>query len=103
MADQYAKSKGVLFINADNENSKAPKFKGNVIVSKEQISALLHQLKKGEEPKLQIAGWNQVSKAGKDYISLQTDIKAKLSDANDSDTIEEASESAPAANTNPFA
>jgi len=103
MADQYAKSKGVLFINADTGNSKAPKFKGHVLLTKDQISALIFQLKNGEEPKLQIAGWNQTSKAGKDYISLQTDIKAKLYDEGEADPVLEVSEETPAASTNPFA
>ena len=80
MADAYAKSKGVLFINS-TENTKAPNFKGNVVVTKEQVASLIDALKKGEEPKLQLAGWNKTSQGGKDYISLQTDIKAKLTDS----------------------
>lgn len=80
MADSYAKSKGVLFINSTS-NTKAPNFKGNILVTKEQVASLIDLLKKGEEAKLQIAGWHTTSQGGKDYISLQTDIKAKLMDS----------------------
>tara|TARA_R110000824_G_scaffold50008_5_gene140084 strand:+ start:3862 stop:4158 length:297 start_codon:yes stop_codon:yes gene_type:complete len=80
MTDAYAKSKGVLFINS-TPNDKAPNFKGNILVTKEQVASLIDFLKKGEEAKLQIAGWNQTSQNGKDYISLQTDIKAKLTNS----------------------
>ena len=83
MADAYAKSKGVLFINSTS-NTEAPNFKGNIVVTKEQIASLIDLLKKEEEAKLQIAGWNKTSQGGKDYISLQTDIKAKLTDSESS-------------------
>ena len=84
MADAYAKSKGVLF-NNETSNTQAPNFKGNIVVTKEQVASLIDLLKKGEEAKLQIAGWHKTSQSGKDYISLQTDIKAKLTGSEPSD------------------
>tara|TARA_R110000765_G_scaffold142104_1_gene243235 strand:- start:624 stop:920 length:297 start_codon:yes stop_codon:yes gene_type:complete len=83
MADAYSKSKGVLFNNSTS-NPKAPNFKGNIVVTKEQVASLIDLLKKGEEAKLQISGWNKTSQNGKDYISLETDIKAKLNDSESS-------------------
>ena len=68
MTDAYAKSKGVLFINS-TPNDKAPNFKGNILVTKEQVASLIDFLKKGEEAKLQIAGWHKTSQSGKDYIN----------------------------------
>ena len=99
MADTYAKSKGVLFIN-ETDNPKAPKFKGNIVVTKDQIRPLIAALKSGEEPKLNIAGWNQTSeRSGADYISLQPDIKVSVEASSNSEDLEVSS--APA--TNPFA
>lgn len=99
MSDAYAKSKGVLFIN-ETANPKAPKFKGNIVVTKEQIKPLIAALKSGEEPKLNIAGWEQTSeRSGADYISLQTDIKTSVSPVDPSEDLDVSS----GTSTNPFA
>lgn len=71
---QYPKSKGALFINNDKQQENHPDFRGNIVVTKEQINMLVQMGKAGVEPKLQVAGWNRTAQgSGQYYLSMETE------------------------------
>lgn len=73
----YPKSEGVFFINNDKQIEKHPDYRGNIVVSPDQIRMLIEMSKAGLEPKLQIAGWNRTSKTDQYYMYISTEAYMK--------------------------
>lgn len=70
---KYPKSNGALFTNNRREKDSHPHFRGNVVLTTEQLREISKAMKEGREPKLQLAGWKKVSQNGTKYISLEAE------------------------------
>jgi hypothetical protein len=63
-------NQGALFINKRKQKENHPDQRGEITLSKELLRELVEMAKSGKEPKVAVAGWNKMSKAGNPYISL---------------------------------
>jgi len=74
MSQQYPAS-GVLFQNDRKQNQNQPDYTGTIEVDPELVRDLHAQLESGNErPKANLAGWKKVSKNGKPFLSLRSDL-----------------------------
>ena len=77
---QYPKSKGALFLNAEKTGENHPDLRGHLHITPEQIQMLIAMGQGGVEVKLQVAGWQRVSQAGKAYIFIEGEAYMKQPD-----------------------
>ena len=74
MASQYPSSKGSASKNNDSKHPKAPKFKGHLKVTPEQMANLRDMGLAGENPRLQMAIWVEKDReTGETYLSFEAE------------------------------
>jgi hypothetical protein len=64
------RSTGALFKSKVQKNEKSPAMRGDLTLTKALLKELVEDAKAGKPIKLSISAWNNVSKAGNQYISL---------------------------------
>ena len=68
---QYPAS-GAFFPNDRKQNPNQPDYTGNLTLEHEVVHDLMKQIEEGvEHPKLDLAGWKKVSKAGRTFLSVR--------------------------------
>lgn len=66
---------GALFVNARKTSATQPDYTGNLELEHDVIRDLMAQVEEGvEHPRVDIACWKKVSKAGKSFMSLRGNI-----------------------------
>lgn len=65
---------GALFNNNKKQNEKSPDVQGNLSISEEVLHHLNTCRQKGEEMKMDIAGWRKAMKSGGTFYSLVAKI-----------------------------
>ena len=74
MASRYPDSRGSASKNRDSAHPKAPKFKGHLKVTPEQMVNLRDMGLAGEDPRLQIAVWAEKDQeTGETYLSFEAE------------------------------
>jgi hypothetical protein len=64
------KSNGVLFVNQGATHPKAPQYRGNIEISRQDLQYLIEQARAGAEIKLELGAWvREGPKAGK-FLSI---------------------------------
>jgi hypothetical protein len=65
------RSTGALFKVRDRKSDKHPALRGELTLTKDLLKEMVEEAKAGKPIKLSISAWNNTSKAGNQYISLQ--------------------------------
>lgn len=73
---KYPKSEGAIFANK-KERDNHPDLSGKLEITKDQIKMLIEMGKAGQQPALQVAGWNRKSQAGQSYVYLSAEAYMK--------------------------
>lgn len=73
---KYPKSEGAIFANK-KERDNHPDLSGKLEITRDQIKMLVEMGKAGQQPVLQIAGWNRKSQAGQNYVYLSAEAYMK--------------------------
>lgn len=74
MSQQYPAS-GILFQNDRKQNERQPDYTGNIEMDHATVTDLWNQLQEGvQNPKANLVGWRKVSKNGKPFLSLRSDL-----------------------------
>ena len=74
---QHPKGSGALFVNNERTQENHPHYRGNIVLTTEQINRVIEMINAGIEPKIQLAAWARKSAAGADYISIETEAYMK--------------------------
>ena len=84
MSQQYPAS-GILFQNDRKQNERQPDYTGNIEMDHETVTDLWNQLQEGvQNPKANLVGWRKVSKNGKPFLSLRSDLLRERKESNGS-------------------
>ena len=80
MSQQYPAS-GILFQNDRKQNERQPDYTGNIEMDHATVTDLWNQLQEGvQNPKANLVGWRKVSKNGKPFLSLRSDLLRERKD-----------------------